>query len=156
MIDADWDVLGRYVRALADDLGLRDWSLILKRDPPSDEAALASVNAIEGRKLATVRVCSEYRELTADEQRQTVVHELLHCHLAEGFHYLSKVLRPALGTAADAVLEAFRLKIEYAVDAIATESANRFPHIEWKTPDPNREDASNAPYEGPIDAGEGT
>lgn len=149
----DWDVLATYVRAIADHIGLRDWLLVLKHDVPAEETSLASVIAVEGRRFGAVRVCKEFRELTADEQRQVILHELLHCHLAEAHWYLGNVLPPLLGTAAAPIVEGHRLKIEYAVDAVAQEWARQFGHIEWTTADPTREESANAPYEGPTDRG---
>lgn len=154
MKDQDWEVLARYVRDAADQLGLRDWLLILKHDPPAAQIALAEVRPVQGRKVATIRVCLEFRELTSDEQRQVVLHELLHCHLEEAHVYLRTVLTKALGEGAEPILEAHRLKAEYAVDAIATEVAEHFEHIVWETPDPTREESANAPWEGPIDSQE--
>lgn len=151
MQDADWAVLGTYVREAANTLGLRDWFLLLKHDVPMDEEVLASVDAIYGRKYAVVRVCKEFRELSHDEQRQVIVHELVHCHLATLGHMLNKTLRAELGHAGEILVETWRVEFEHAVDAIATEWANLMPHIEWTTPDPSIDQTSAAPYEGPID-----
>lgn len=149
----DWDVLQNYVQSIRNQLGLRDWYLVIKHQPPENTAALASVFPIEGRRFATLRVCAEFRELTATEQRQAIVHELIHCHLGEIQHYLSNILPKALGSVADTILEANRLKIEYAVDAIAQEWAEAFPMIPWVTDDPRKDEMVGVPYEGAVDQG---
>lgn len=153
MKTADWEVLSNYVRLIRDQLGLRDWFLVVKHDPPADQAALASVTCIEGRRFATVRVCVDFRELMGDEQRHVIIHELLHCHLAEMHHYLNGILRDVLGQSSVPILGAHHMKVEYAVDAIAQEWATTFPLIEWTTADPDRDEAANAPAEFPIDIG---
>lgn len=147
----DWDVLAGYLRSVADAIGLRDWDLLLKHDPPLDEEVLASVSATYGRRHATVRVCLEFRELTATEQRMAIVHELVHCHHATLGHILNRSLKEALGNAGELLMVAVNAEFEHLVDAIASEWATRMPFIEWTTPDPGREEMVQAPYEGPID-----
>lgn len=153
----DWEVLGRYLREVADTLGLRDWTLLVKHDPPASVEALAEVRPTEGRKHATVRVCIEFRELTDEEQRAVVVHELLHCHLAVVQHLTAggSQLGGMLGGSGSGILDAIRLAIEYAVDGISDAIAAHYPLIAWSTPDPTREESANAPWEGPIDKPEG-
>lgn len=154
MIAADWETLASYLRARADELGLRDWTLLVKHDPPSDPSVLAEIRPVEGRKHATVRVCVEFRELTDDEQRHVIVHELLHCHLAEVQHltHPGSQIGGMLGGNGAGILDAVRLAIEYAVDGIADAIDPGFPSIVWETTDPTREESVNAPWEGSLDS----
>lgn len=151
MNDADWTILATYLREAADELGLRDWHLLLKHEPPLDDEVLAEVRTTYGRKHATIRVCLEFRELSSDEQRMVIIHELVHCHHATLGHIVRRALKDTLGTSGELLLVAVDAEFEHMVDAIATEWATRLPHVPWTTPDPTREELVNAPYEGPID-----
>ena len=149
----DWEVLTDYIRARADDLALRDWTFVVRHDPPTEQAALAETTPIEGRRHAALRFCVEFRELTDDEQRHVVVHELLHCHLGQLQHLVdsSSQLRRTLGEHGAGILGPIALAIEYAVDGISDGIAGHYPHIAWTSDEPTREESANAPYEGPID-----
>ena len=151
----DWVVLGQYVRDRADDLALRDWTFTIAHDPPSHAPALAETRPVYGRRLAAIRFCVEFRELTDDEQRHVVIHELLHCHLADLQHQTGSEsrLEKALGQSGSLALAGIAQSIEYAVDAITDGIAEHHPLIAWTTEDPTREESANAPYEGPIDDG---
>jgi len=129
--DEEWSVLHAYVRDCADRLGLRDWTLVIRHDPPDEEDALADTLATEGRRRAVIRFCENFRELDVEEQRNTVVHELLHCHL-----YLIENAQSdgevALGRDTAQILHnSVRRSIELACDSIATAIDEHFPLIAW-------------------------
>lgn len=152
MPQEDWDALGIWLREAANTLGLRDWFFVVNHSPPDNEAALASVQTIKGRRFATVRVCVDFRELTDWEQRNALVHELLHCHTGAIHHLLFEILPGQLGgQAAHAVMEAVHHAEELAVDGLATALCDGFPPIPWTTPDPDRETTVNAPAAFPVD-----
>lgn len=150
MLDDDWTILREYLRARADELGLRDWQLLLKRDTPNDEAVLGECRPIPGRRFATIRVCPEFRELTDWEQRNVVAHELLHCHFGT-MNELVRELTGVVGSQTFEILHAgYDRQQELIVDAIATAVCDGMAPIPWSTSDPDREHAANAPFEGPI------
>lgn len=153
MQDADFEVLGKYCREMADLMGLKDWTLLLKREPTADEEVLAEVNVIYGRRFAVIRVCKEFREITREEQRQVICHELVHCHHGQLGHVLERTLRKELGRAGALLMVPIRNEFETLVDSISMLWHDALPMIPWTTPDPGPEDAINAPYEGPIDHG---
>ncbi|MCE5200832.1 MAG: hypothetical protein ABFD54_05755 [Armatimonadota bacterium] len=130
-----------YIREVADKLGLRDWELILKDESPQDEDALAEIVPVEGRKRASIYLNKNFRDLSLGEQRHTIVHELLHCHLKSATDIIrldlweSRVLSQSVY---DVLIGGYRRQIEYAVDAIADAVACHFPLIEWDTNTPTR------------------
>lgn len=127
----DRKVLAKYIRATADSLGLRDWTFELQHDPCDDEA-LASVHPCEGRRVATICVCGDFRSRKRAEQRQTIVHELLHCHHAAASDIIRVDLVKQLSQSTyDVVFFGFRRQMEYMVDAVAEAIAGHFPLIEW-------------------------
>ncbi len=140
MTDAEWKELGRYIRWCANEIGLRDWTLELYRDPPrqrsnsGDEEVHANVCVTAGRQLAIIRVAANFRTLTPEVQRNAVIHELLHCHLDQTWRvigedlYGSELLTPGQYRL---LKSSFVRAEENATDAIATAVAKHFPLVEW-------------------------
>lgn len=121
MSSADWARLSRYAAGMADEMGLRDWTIKIEGQhvDGDDGAAMAETRVTYGRKVAVVRFCHDFAELTPEEQRHTVVHELLHCHLDQVATPVENGLEQLIGRPAYTVLfEHVRVAIELAVDAI--------------------------------------
>lgn len=132
MTEAEWKCLGDYARERADDLGLRDWWVRIEK-VSSEEDALASCRVIRGRRLVYIRVCEGFREEKPDEQRSTIIHELLHCHMA-AMEWVVSATESALGSSAYAIChEGFTDALEHAVDGIAESIAEKYPLISWPT-----------------------
>ena len=60
--------LGRYVRWIADEIGLRDWHFDIDDEPPEDpemyegqQRLFADVCPTPGRRQAKIRVCEDFR-----------------------------------------------------------------------------------------------
>jgi hypothetical protein len=98
-----------YVRQLADLLRLKDWRIVVNEDLPPEDS-LASCNPVPGRKYAAIRLGESFLTDDRAEQRHTLVHELLHCHLGP----LHRLLE-----AHDATPPSVRLALEYTVDGLA-------------------------------------
>lgn len=81
ILDGDRQALGEYVRDVADMMGLRDWTVGIASDPPDDSDANAKVDVPFGRRCAMIAFAPIWAERDPEGLRQTVVHELLHCHL---------------------------------------------------------------------------
>lgn len=135
MTEAERAILAQYVRERADELGLRDWVIELSRDEPGQDDALAVVEAITGRKKAVVKVCPDFRALSPAEQRNTIIHELLHCHLWP----IEEV-----GDSLDVALSHgqwmqhkgnVHLAVEYACDGLATAIDELFDLVPWPVPE---------------------
>jgi hypothetical protein len=116
----------QYLRQLGDLLELRDWTLELETSEPDDESD-AHVHITYGRKLAQVYVAND---IVADRPRlrQSLVHELVHCHLESATNMVLNDLSDVLGKPVDHVFWAgYKRQVEYATDALATALARRLP-----------------------------
>lgn len=127
----DHRALSTYVRSCADALGLRDWLVVVERTPCDDES-LAQAYLVYGRKLARIRFCRSFRDCTLEQVRQTVAHELIHCHFAAVDNMAEHDLKAHLGDAAAHVFfGSFRRQMEYGVDGLADAVAPGLPLIRW-------------------------
>lgn len=140
MTNADFEELGRYVRWMANDMGLRDWWFDLKWDVPRREDgaehmdAGASIKPIYGKKLALLWFSRDFRDEPPDRQRVWVCHELLHCHFDTIDTLTSNELQTHLGEIYyQAWYPAMKLAIEHCINAIAEEWGPKMPMIDWPT-----------------------
>lgn len=115
-----------YVQQLAGLLNLGQWRITISPQAPDDDA-LASCRVTSGQQLAAIRISPALIKADPEEQRDTILHELLHVHLWPLGEAVEHAF-PALGTAAAGVLEAAHdLAAERATDAIAVAIAPFFP-----------------------------
>ena len=117
-----------YVRALADDLGLRDWSITIdivdEDDQREHNAVIATCHPCYGRKLAEIQLHPPFWDLPPDRQKYALIHEFMHCHLAPVQSQVEHDLKDHFSDSAYGVFfDSFRRNVEYAVDGIATEIA---------------------------------
>lgn len=120
--------LGAYVRRLADRMGLRGWRFELDYDPQDADGVTAESDLLEGRAVSVIRFSERFLEGDDDERRESVVHELLHCHHAEATYMVEADLRDALGTTAhDLFTAAWRRSMERCVDRLAALVAPTMP-----------------------------
>ena len=131
MTKPEQKALGEYVRLVADMLELRDWTIELSEEPaPAD--SYGHITNTYGRKLAVLKLAPDFRSLTASQQRHTVVHELVHCHLESATNMVLNDLESHLAKQADQLFwEGFKRQIEYGVDALASAIAKQMPLIVW-------------------------
>lgn len=123
--------LERYVRHVANEMELRDWTLQLLT-APCDPDYNAHVHIVYGRKLAQIAVDSDFRSFSPEKQRATIVHELVHCLLEPATNMALNDVQPHLGLVASRIWEdSFRRSIEYSTDAIADALAKHLPLITW-------------------------
>lgn len=115
-----------YTRQIAVSMGLGGWTIEESADP-ANEGCLAEIEATYGQRHAKLSLCKEWDDLPAEDQRDTIVHELVHVHLAHltqlGFDIIDG-LEPAATKASQASLN---LAEEYAVDAMANAWAPYMP-----------------------------
>jgi hypothetical protein len=109
-----------YLRHLADEMGLRDWTVFVHSDSPDDNRHMAEADCVYGQKRINVSVADKFFGGDEEDHRKTLVHELIHAHLAPMHHYLHRVLE-------DSEFEAYQLTMEYAVDGMAEEWAKHLP-----------------------------
>ena len=85
--------LSRYIRYLADQMKLRDWSFDVEFDPELDRS-LATVECTPNRRHAVLAVGPLFFESSDSDQRHGAVHELVHCHLQPARTFFSTLARP--------------------------------------------------------------
>ena len=135
IFDGNRDELGKYIREMADLMGLRDWTINLLSDPPEDSKYAADVDVVYGRKCAKIRVARDWMHHAPESLRCTIAHELTHCHINPTRNVLDN-MEQAIGkmlyvTAYNSMTD----YIEYATDGISSAWAEVLPL-------PVKEDAS--------------
>lgn len=68
----------RYVAILQPLLRLHQWTIEVQFQYPNSESAIAESDVVRGRWLGTIRFNDVHFQHPPEEQRNTVVHELLH------------------------------------------------------------------------------
>ena len=121
MTDPRRQAFAPYVRDLADRLRLRDWTIYVRDDPPHDGECIASIHCVEGRKVANIRFNDPFLDDSPEDQRHTIVHELLHCHVNGAWDYAVDTF------ATEDARRAFRRLAETAVDGLADAIAPLLP-----------------------------
>lgn len=115
--------IGRYLGAMAFELGLTEWQVELELEPCEDSCN-AQISVTDKALTAVVAVNKSFNELPILEKRQTLIHELLHCHqvrACETIHGSGAPLSTQLGSAAFEQFEyAFDKDQEIMVDNLAT------------------------------------
>jgi hypothetical protein len=108
-----------YTRQIAVSMGLGGW-VIEESETPAEEGALATIEPTYGQRHAKLSLCKEWETLTPEEQRDTIVHELLHVHLAHFSQLAHDIVESLDEGAAKAARASLALAEEYAVDAMST------------------------------------
>jgi hypothetical protein len=109
-----------YIVELQKVLRLQDWNITVDWTQPCDEISLATNDPLEDQKYATITVSDKFIPLTPGVQTQTLVHEMIHCHLStltDLAEYTVKSLAKKEGN--DIFLIAFSQVAELATDALA-------------------------------------
>ncbi|MCL5292552.1 MAG: hypothetical protein M1548_08515 [Actinobacteria bacterium] len=129
MNKSDFNRFCSYVRQIADLLHLKDWRIRIEVDEAEDfDGFMAVVHPIEGRKRARLILCKEWLELSPEDQRHSIVHELVHCHLAgAGDIVRLDLLKNMSQSSYDIFYGGFKRQIEYAVDGLADAVAPLLP-----------------------------
>jgi hypothetical protein len=125
-----YEPLARYVRVLADLLGLRDWEIVVATDF-CDEDNLAETECTYGQRHAVLRFNKKWAEWSKEDLRSTVVHELLHVHTEPLTELLSDILQGVLSVKAASVATAsMGYSLERIVDQIAVAIDPFFPEMD--------------------------
>ena len=126
------DVLVHYARAIADEMGLRDYEVAVSEEPPLVPRVRATVKVHPDRKIVRLAFCDGFQSLPEDEQRHVVCHELAHVHLARAAEVLLEAVAEEIGGSARRILEfQVRREIETATEAVACFHAQYLPMIDW-------------------------
>lgn len=107
-----------YTRQIAVAMGLGGW-VIEESSEPASEGCLAEIEATYGQRHAKLSLCKDWEQLSPEEQRDTIVHELLHVHLAHLTQLAHDIVESLDEGASKAAKVALALTEEYTVDAMA-------------------------------------
>lgn len=107
-----------YTRQLAVAMGLGGWHIEESADPAS-EGCLAEIEPTYGQRHAKLALCATWEELPKEEQRNTIVHELLHVALAPLSQLAFDIVEALDEGAAKTARASLNLSEEYIVDALA-------------------------------------
>ena len=111
--------LADYVATVARTLGLSDWILEVTVGDPGEDAC-AKVDAPYGQRRATITLGQLFLDQTPQDQRDTVVHELLHLVLMPSWQYIDELLDAELGVrAARIAWLGYTQHVEYSIDQLA-------------------------------------
>ena len=123
-----------YIANLQGLLRLRDWEIRVDFDTSCEDDELATMTPYEDQKRAVMRFGAEFLDLPADDMRQTLVHELIHCHLFS-LHHLTERIIGSLGgdKAMRAGLPGVTASVELTTDALADAFAPLIPVYELPT-----------------------
>lgn len=83
----------RYVNKLKNMMGLSNWTIMMQTKPSSSDA-LGETEVIHGQHLAKMYLHKDFRKDKPEDLRATIVHELLHCHMAVIEEAVHEVLKP--------------------------------------------------------------
>lgn len=117
---SDREAVTRYIGMLQEELRLRDWDITVDFDHMAAGDAYAEITPHENQKRAEIRFGLDFMTLDAAGVRQTLTHELLHCHLFNTLHVAENIFEASMGGKAAAIAGlAMNAEIERATDAIA-------------------------------------
>jgi hypothetical protein len=129
----EWDTVRQMFRSYANALYLRDWWLGVDRNyiEPSDndKGPYAQIAIINGAHRATLKLSKRWPLSTIlFAKKQSLVHELIHCHLKPVGDVVQFDLRQVMGEAMyNALWNTFERLEEYCVDSLADAIAEMLP-----------------------------
>jgi hypothetical protein len=108
-----------WVQVVANTLGLTEWKITVVAGETSDDV-IANVVVPFGRHEARITLGPKFYESDATEKRETILHELLHCHFADLDELEHETLPQLLGKPAYTAYDnATNLALEHGIDALA-------------------------------------
>lgn len=118
-----------YLAAVQVALRLQDWTISVDWSKPAKDA-LATCTPMGDSRHATVRLSAEFLESSTALQSQTLVHEMVHCHLFAVDDLARASVEVAASKKAVAMFDvAFTSAIEQATDAFADAFAGLLPPL---------------------------
>lgn len=120
LTDKQADIICEYITYLRNQLFLKDWSIKLRLDEHSEEGTHASIEPFVGRKLAILRLCEGFCDLSIKDQTHTLCHELIHLHhIAASDIIRLDLLQELSQSTYNVLLNSFKRQMEYCVDGLA-------------------------------------
>ena len=131
----NWDLekeeyLVAYLELLVKSMRLSDWSIIVELSD-RDKNVFATMESQPDQRRAILTITSNFLQLDAEDQKQTLIHELIHCHLF-ALHYLAEEAFKLYSTSNAQEVFALMLEseIEKATDALADIITPLIPNFE--------------------------
>lgn len=117
-----------YINQIRDGMGLGRWDVYVGAER-APKGARASVNPVEGRAVASIRLEKDWLDSTPEEMRNDIVHELIHLVHRDQTDLVRMVACEAIPkqSAYDVLWGAFRLATEVMVDHLASVIAPTMP-----------------------------
>jgi hypothetical protein len=116
-----------YIKVLLNEMHLWGWRVILHPDQPDTEND-ARISTCDDRKIAHLYLADDFFTFDRDQQRQTLVHEMLHLHESGPSDIVRKDLSKHLGQSTyDVVWANYARQCEFMVDELANVIAPFMP-----------------------------
>ena len=114
--EADMPIVSKYIRYLADNMRLKDWTFEVEFDGEL-QTSLATVECVQNRRHARIAVGPLFFTSSPEDQRHGAVHELVHCHLQPASTFFSRL--QSLGEAHETLSKIHEDHLESSTDALA-------------------------------------
>ena len=109
-----------YVSYLQEKLKLLDWEITVNFSDPSEDGAVATMSPFENQRKVVLQFGETFLQQTDEEIQQTLVHELIHCHLFALHHSTEATVESLAGMKAlKAYAPSLNSLIESTTDIIA-------------------------------------
>lgn len=112
-----------YVNYVQTKLKLMDWEITVNFSEKSESGAVATMIPFENQKKAVLQFGDSFLQQTDSEVRQTIVHELMHCHLFALQHTTEATIESLSGNKA---LAAFAPALNSLIESVTDVLADAF------------------------------
>lgn len=124
------DAVEVYIKNLQKYLRLQDWTLVVDWSEPCEDISIATFDPVEDQKYSVIRISEKFLDLGMEMQTQTLVHELIHCHLQPMTDLAEYTVKSIASKSASNVFDiAMSQSCEFATDAIADAIAPLVPQF---------------------------
>jgi hypothetical protein len=133
MTDRKYRSLARYTFKVAKELGLGHLDLELHSAGPNahglgSQRAAGEYEGIYGRNAGIIRVTKDFDCIPPEEQRVTIVHELIHAHTAQVRDFVHRSVAGVMTEAAFDIFQiAYRQQDELFTETLAQALAPKVP-----------------------------
>jgi len=119
-----------YISELQKLLKLSDWTITMNWDLNADEYAYATNDPLPDSRHATISISNRFFSLSGKLQTQTLVHELIHCHLQSLTDLAENTVESLTNEAGSGIFVIANSQcVEIATDALADAIAPLVPQF---------------------------
>lgn len=126
MSPSDWQGIADYMLLVRNHLGLHAWHLYIANKPCAKKYQ-ASIAPTYGRKYATIYFSRNWPDVDVVEQKQTIVHELLHLLFIDVQSAVDRVSKLVDRKTFSVIWDNHTEALEYAIDALSELIAAQLP-----------------------------